>query len=427
MQERIVSKNEAGQRLDKLLAKYLKFAPQGFLYKMLRKKNITLNAKKACGSEKVEAGDVVRFFLSDETLEKFTGNSPVLPPPTKIPAKGEHLPDGLSSNGSFMADGLSSYKSFTSAIVYEDEHVLFLNKPAGMLSQRATEKDVSAVELLISYLLESGQLDERELQTFRPSVCNRLDRNTSGLLAAGKSLAGLQELSRFFKERSINKYYLCLVSGRIDRGQRIDGWLEKDGRTNKVQVYTEERTGRDKICTEYVPLANSPVDTGQTPGRQGGRASWQTPGHTPSAPQGHAAREDLGHMGEATLLRVHLVTGKPHQIRAHLSSIGHPIIGDYKYGNRKINDRYRDAYGLCSQLLHAYALVMPRTDGPLARLSGRTFTAEVPELFRTIYEDRTWEASACNQFILTEEGQHGDMEFQGSSRLHLGGLAKSHE
>lgn len=350
MQERIVSKNEAGQRLDKLLAKYLKFAPQGFLYKMLRKKNITLNAKKACGSEKVEAGDVVRFFLSDETLEKFTGNSPVLPPPTKIPAKGEHLPNGLSSNGSFMADGLSSYKSFTSAIVYEDEHVLFLNKPAGMLSQRATEKDVSAVELLISYLLESGQLDERELQTFRPSVCNRLDRNTSGILAAGKSLAGLQELSRFFKERSIGKYYLCLVYGKVKQPEAVKGYLVKEEKTNYVRIAEHEMPGGVRIETEYRPLASG---------------------------------------GECTLLEVHLVTGKPHQIRAHLASKGHPILGDYKYGIRRINDIYQKQYGLKSQLLHAWRLRMPDTEGALGYLSGREFQAPPPDLFQRICREKT--------------------------------------
>lgn len=332
MQERIVSKNEAGQRLDKLLSKYLKLAPQGFLYKMLRKKNITLNAKKACGAERVAAGDVIRFFLSDETMEKFTKPTP------RAPLNA--CPGG--------AGGL-----FESVKVYEDEHVILMNKPVGMLSQKAKETDISAVELLISYLLESGQLSVEELKTFRPSVCNRLDRNTSGLLAAGKSLAGLQELSRFFKERSIEKWYLCLVSGQIDEGGTMDGWIQKDKRTNKVRIrylhegLADEMAGFSQIQTEYVPL-------------------W--------------------HAKETTLLKVHLITGKSHQIRAHLASIGHPIIGDYKYGNRKINDRYRDAYGLRSQLLHAYELTMPQTKGPLSHLSGRTFKAEVPKLFREICE-----------------------------------------
>lgn len=320
MQERVVTKNEAGQRFDKLLAKYLRLAPQGFLYKMLRKKNITLNGKKASGSEKVEAGDVVRFFLSDETMEKFTA----------------HPPKGQLFKGGFRQ---------IPDILYEDEHILLFNKPVGLLSQKSKEADVSAVELLITYLLETGQIKKEELNTFRPSVCNRLDRNTSGILAAGKSLAGLQELSRFFKERTVEKYYLCLVAGRVEEEQTIDGWLKKNEKTNKVQVFEREIAGGDRIQTAYQPVS----DTLQS-----------------------------------TLLKVHLITGKPHQIRAHLASIGHPIIGDYKYGNKKTNDHYRDKYGLNSQLLHAYELVMPRTDQTLSYLSGRTFTAEVPTLFHEV-------------------------------------------
>lgn len=325
MQERIVSVNEAGQRLDKLLAKYMKLAPQSFFYKMLRKKNITLNGKKASGAEKVKQGDVIRLFLSDETIEKFTEQL----------KKNDRLTKKTKSVG------------FQAHIVYEDEHILLLNKPVGMLSQKAKDTDVSAVEHLISYLLESGQITEEELRTFRPAFCNRLDRNTSGLLAAGKTLAGIQELSRFFKERSIEKYYLCPVSGRVDTGRTIDGWLYKDERTNKVRIEREEVCGSARILTAYRPIK---------------------------------------HTERATLLEVHLITGKTHQIRAHLASEGYPIVGDYKYGERTVNEYYRSTFGLKSQLLHAHRMVMPQTDGALSYLSGRTFTAQPPALFQNICE-----------------------------------------
>ena len=323
MQERIVSANEAGQRLDKLLAKYMKLAPQSFFYKMLRKKNITLNGKKAVGAEKVKTGDVIRLFLSDETIDKFTEQT---------------------SRQSIRLPGASIKPDS----VYEDKHILLLNKPVGMLSQKAKDTDVSAVEYLISYLLESGQVSEEELRTFHPAVCNRLDRNTSGLLAAGKSLAGLQELSRFFKERSIEKYYLCLVSGMVNAEQTVDGWLLKDEKTNKVRIEREETPGSTRIETAYHPLK---------------------------------------YTKEVSLLEVHLITGKTHQIRAHLASQGHPIIGDYKYGNRTVNAYYRDRFGLKSQLLHAYRVVMPHTQGVLSYLSGRTFTAEPPILFQKICKE----------------------------------------
>ena len=150
MQEIIVSANEAGQRFDKLLAKYLNEAPKSFLYKMLRKKNIVLNGKKATGNEKLEVGDSIKLFLADETIEKFS----------KVQI--QHTKKKLD-------------------VIYEDDHILLINKPAGMLSQKAEAKDESLVEHVISYMLDSGQLTEADLRSFKPSICNRLDRNTSGL------------------------------------------------------------------------------------------------------------------------------------------------------------------------------------------------------------------------------------------------------
>ena len=318
MQQITVRENEAGQRLDKMLAKYLNEAPKSFVYKMLRKKNITLNGKKASGNEKLAIGDEVKLFLSDETITKFS-----------------------SSRIQYTEEKLD--------IIYEDSHIILLNKPVGMLSQKAADTDVSAVEHLITYLLGSGQLTKENLRTFRPSVCNRLDRNTSGLIAAGKSLQGLKELSRLFKERTLGKYYLCLVQGRVNDASRISGFLKKDARTNQVKVTKKEEPGSTAIETEYRPLK-----TGK----------------------------------DTTLLEVHLITGKTHQIRAHLASVGHPVVGDYKYGVKSLNDRYQKEYGLKHQLLHAFRLVFPELAGPLFYLSGREFTAEVPKQFREIAQDK---------------------------------------
>lgn len=320
MQEFKITANEAGQRLDKFLGKLLSEAPKSFFYKMLRKKNITLNGKKATGQEKLNTGDLVKLFLSDETIKKFSGKEHT------VVQTGEKLD-----------------------ILYEDPHILLLNKPVGMLSQKAKDTDVSAVEHLLGYLLITGQLTKEELKTFRPSVCNRLDRNTSGILVAGKSLLGLQEMSRFFKERSLFKYYLCLVAGEVTERTEIRGYLAKDEKKNRVQIFESERSGSTKIETEYRPLISN---------------------------------------GKTTLLEVHLITGKTHQIRSHLAAIGHPIIGDYKYGDVTINDRYQNRYGLKSQLLHAYRLKMPETDGGLKYLSGKEFTAEVPRLFKRICEEQ---------------------------------------
>lgn len=355
MQEIRITENEAGQRLDKLLAKFLKEAPKSFLYKMLRKKNITLNGKKASGSEKLSQGDAVKLFLSEETIEKFSGNAS----------------DPVQDVYTGRAEALD--------ILYEDAHVLLLNKPAGMLSQKAREEDVSAVEHLTRYLLDTGALTKEALKTFRPSVCNRLDRNTSGILAAGKSLAGLQELSRFFKERSLGKYYLCLVYGNVNQPESIQGYLVKEEQTNHVRIADHEMPGGVRIETEYRPLASG---------------------------------------GECTLLEVHLVTGKTHQIRAHLASKGHPILGDYKYGIRRINDRYQKQYGLKSQLLHAWRLRMPDTEGVLGYLSGREFQAPPPALFQRICREKT------GYFIFQKDkgaGQYGDMELARPQGIDPGG------
>ena len=179
MRELTIRTNEAGQRLDKFLVKYMPLAPKSFFYKMMRKKNITLNGKKASGQERLAEGDTVKLFLSNETIDKFTKTDTVL------------------------------QKSITPVaeldILYEDQNTIFINKPAGMLSQKAAKDDISLVEYVIGYLLESRQITEDELHTFHPSVCNRLDRNTSGIVAAGKTLAALQELSAMFRERSLKK------------------------------------------------------------------------------------------------------------------------------------------------------------------------------------------------------------------------------
>lgn len=305
-----VTKNEAGQRLDKLLAKYLNQAGKGFIYKMIRKKNITLNGKRCDGSEKLEEGDQIRLFLSDETIEKFSK--------TEVPA----------------------VKKQTLDILYEDENVLFINKPCGMLSQKAEETDESLVEYLIAYLLESGALTEELLRTFRPSVCNRLDRNTSGIVIAGKSLGGLQAMSAVLRDRSLHKYYQCIVKGRVETPCRVRGYLRKNEQTNQVSVFRDPVPDSLPIETEYIPLA---VGT------------------------------------DYTRLQVTLITGRSHQIRAHLASIGHPILGDPKYGDPACNREAKQKYHISTQLLHSWKLVMPETVAePCAGLAGRSFTAPLP-------------------------------------------------
>ena len=310
-----VHKQEEGQRLVKLLGAYLKEAPNSFFYKMLRKKNITLNGKKADGTEKLKCGDEIRLFLSDETYEKFAGK---VQPKEKFPMAKLN-------------------------IVYEDSNVIFINKPAGMLSQKSVPSDVSLNEYLLGYLEKSGQWKQEESKAFRPSVCNRLDRNTSGMVICGKSMAGLQQMAALLKDRILHKYYLCLVKGVMTESQHLEGYLLKDENSNQVKIFQKETEGAAHIITEYEPLYTD---------------------------------------GEVTLLKVTLVTGKSHQIRAHLSSTGHPIIGDPKYGERKVNAFFRETHGIKNQMLHAWKLTFPELAEPLDNLSEKSFEAEPAGLMK---------------------------------------------
>ncbi len=332
MKKIVVSKNEAGQKLLKLLAKYLNAAPQSFLHKMLRKKNITLNGKKADGSELLRETDEVCLFLSEETIASFQGKNAddtTTVEQRRITKKPKELSD--------------------IRVVYEDSDVLILNKPAGVLSQKAVRSDYSLNEWVIEYLLENGELKQEEMQTFRPGVCNRLDRNTSGLITTGKSLTGLQTLSVLFKERTVHKDYLCIVQGKVKQSGRLQGWLEKDARTNKVTAEVKKRSEDSAyIETEYTPVAAN---------------------------------------GKYTLLRVRLITGKTHQIRAHLASVGHPLLGDTKYGNPAENKMLRERFGLKHQLLHAACLEFPQEMSACKTLAGKKFSAPVPKLFERIAKE----------------------------------------
>ena len=342
MQEVIIGKNEAGQRFDKFLGKYLKEAGTSFIYKMLRKKNIELNSKKATGSEKLSVGDSVKFFMSDETIAKFRGS---------VDAKSARSSSAVAKGDNKNAELIAS------RVIYEDEHVLLVDKPAGVLSQKATPTDVSINEMILDYLMDKGDIDEADLQTFRPSVCNRLDRNTTGLISYGKTLAGIQALSQGFKDRTFHKYYLAIVWGQVVESCRIDGYLMKDEKTNKVTISDREIKDSVAIHTYYEPLKTGYVDVN-------------------------------GKNKAITLLKIELITGKTHQIRAHLSSIGHSIIGDDKYGVRALNEQLKKQYKIKFQMLHAYELHISADEenAALRGLKGKVITAKPSKIYETIFK-----------------------------------------
>ncbi len=323
MKEFVILKGDAGQTSFKYLKRIFKEAPNSFLYKMMRKKNFVLNDKKIEGNEMLSEGDVLKAYISDDAFDMFSG----------------------TSNAPLVEEYREAFLNFGNPdIVYEDEHVIVLNKPTDMLSQKAKRKDLSANEWLIGYMLFNKMTDREGLRKFTPSICNRLDRNTGGLLLFGKTVFGVNTLNRLLKDRTLDKYYKTVVFGELKDKLEIKGYLKKDEERNKVYI-SETKTDDEE---SYIETVIEPVE--------------------------YIKDKDI------TILSVKLVTGKPHQIRAHLSSIGHPIIGDYKYGKREENDKYKALYKITFQILYCTKVVFPQLpDYP--ELSLKTIELNEPDLF----------------------------------------------
>ena len=358
MKSLIVSSNESGQRLDKLLGKYLDTAPKSFLYKMLRKKNITLNGKKAEGSEKLSEGDEIRLFLSDETIDSFQSEK-----------KKRMTSNSQERKKEYEVKKIPILKPHE--IVYEDEHILVVNKPAGELSQKASKEDISINERVVEYLRVTYGIGK---DNFTPSVCNRLDRNTTGLLIAGKSLVGLQSMASVLKQRTLHKYYLCIVAGTVEKQQHLFGYLKKEESTNTVKVLSKEQWKKVENQNDY-----EPIETKLLP---------------------------LLSKNGYSLLAIQLITGKTHQIRAHLASLGLPLLGDSKYGENKLQEINRKCH-LKYQLLHSYLLQFPVFTNELSHLSEKIIAVEPSAKFMRTAEE----------LFGKEECKNAIMEFERVTRF----------
>lgn len=314
MKEIKITEQEQNQRLDKFLMKYFSKAPKSFLYKMLRKKRIKYNGKKGEGNEILQKGDILQLYLSEETMQNFMEQKMIVP--TK--------------------------KYFD--IIYEDENLLVVSKPAGLLvhPQKSGDKE-TLIDQILYYLYQKGQFTKDS--TFAPAICNRLDRNTSGIVIAGKNLKAVQAVNEAIADRKISKYYMALVKGKIETSGQFVSYLKKDKEKNQVILYENEIQGTKKIVTKYQSISTT---------------------------------ENM------TLLQIDLVTGRSHQIRAQMQKAGHCIAGDRKYGDKHWNRQFPKE--LTNQFLHAYRMVWQQEKGALAYLMGKEWIAPLPENLQNIYD-----------------------------------------
>lgn len=310
-----VGKNDAGQRLDKFLSKSLPTLPKSLMYKYIRTKKIKVNRKRAEQSTMLSVGDEVQLFIREEFFD-------------------------LPQNDT---EALYRIKPKLS-VVYEDENIMLLDKRPGVLVHEDKEGGENTLIMHVkAYLAQKGEYDPRDELSFAPALCNRIDRNTGGIVIAAKNAEALRVMNEKIKNGEMSKFYLCAVHGvPKKKSDTMEAYLKKDSASNLVDVSDKYRDGYKKIITRYRVLKSK---------------------------------------GNISLLEVQLLTGRTHQIRAHMSHIGHPLLGDGKYSvNREDKSR-----GYKYQALYSYRLIFSfdteRSTTALDYLCGKEFSVPTENIW----------------------------------------------
>lgn len=305
MKELLVRKNDAGQRLDRFVGKAVPLLPESLLQKYIRLKRIKVNGKGAKRDTHLREGDLLQLYINDEFFEK------------------------PREENAYLKVGTPRL-----TVVYEDENILLADKKPGVLCHSAGAWDYNTLIANIqAYLAQRGEWRPREENSFAPALCNRIDRNTGGIVIAAKNAESLRILNDKIRDREIEKYYLCAVQGRPkpERG-RLENYLFKDASRNQVYIKQKNEPGTRTAVTEYRTLCSS---------------------------------------GPLSLIECRLITGRTHQIRAQMAYAGWPLLGDGKYGSERVNKNYDEK----GQALYSYRLIFdfPTDAGILNYLKGREF------------------------------------------------------
>ena len=305
MKEFVINKNDCGQRIDKFITKAVPKLPKSLLYKYVRLKRIKLNGKRCDISQMLNEGDVMQLYINDEFFD--------------APEKKE---TEVKGDGGKLE------------VVYEDDNIIIVYKPQGVDVHHGAERgDDTLVDMVQAYLFAKGEYKPDEENTFSPAVCNRLDRNTSGLVIAAKNAAALRDINEKIRSRQIKKEYLCILVGKLPKKHSVEEAYHRKGSHNSVEIFPKQERDTKKIITEYT-----------------------------------VQKEKDG----LSLARIGLITGRTHQIRAHMSFLGAPLLGDGKYGRVKTNKQYK----VFRQQLCAYKLTFAfEGDSVLSYLNGKSFTA----------------------------------------------------
>ena len=308
MKELMIGKNDAGQRLDRFVGKSVPLLPESLLQKYIRLKRIKLNGKGAKRDVRLSDGDCIQLYINDEFFEK------------------------PKEENSYLKVGKPRV-----SIVYEDENILLADKKPGVLCHSAGQWDYNTLIANIqAYLAQKGEWRPKEEYSFAPALCNRIDRNTGGIVIAAKNAEALRIINEKIRDREIEKYYLCLVHGRPSPPSgRLENFLFKDASKNQVYVKSKSEPGARTAVTEYKTIRSK---------------------------------------GPLSLVECHLLTGRTHQIRAQMSYAGWPLLGDGKYGS----ERFNKTYGETGQALYSYKLLFsfPTDAGMLNYLRGREFSVD---------------------------------------------------